>query len=196
MRAMIDRPLLPPMLRDLAFFGAPQIGVIIVLLQRGLEELYSTANMRRLMAAGAAEAGREYYPVIVVAHLVWLAAVFFLLPADAPVLWVPLCLYLLLQVGRYWVIATLGRFWTHRIITLEGAPLVASGPYRIMAHPNYAIMAAEVALLPMIFGGWLLGVAMVVLYAPIILYKIVLEDRAIAPRRLLPSSAQISATRK
>lgn len=175
------------MLPDLAFLGAPQVGAVLVLLQRGLEEAYSTYNMRRLLAAGATEAGAEYYRVIVVAHLAWLAAVFFLLPADAPVLWVPLCLYLLLQVGRYWVIATLGRYWTHRIITLAGAPLVDSGPYRYLAHPNYIIMIAEIALLPMIFGGWLLGLVLVALYVPVVLYKIVLEDRALAPRRPPPS---------
>ena len=75
--------------------------------------------MKRLLAAGGREEGREYYRVIVVAHMTWLAAVFFLLPSDAPLLIVPLCLYLALQVARYWVIASLGRYWTHRIVTLE-----------------------------------------------------------------------------
>ena len=115
--------------------------------------------------------------------MTWLAAVFFLLPSDAPLLIVPLCLYLVLQVARYWVIAALGRYWTHRIITLDGAPLVASGPYRYCAHPNYVITITEIGLLPMIFGGWLLGIVLAALYAPILWRKIVLEDRALAPRR-------------
>lgn len=170
------------MLPDIPFLGWPQIGALLVLAQRGLEELYSTRNMRRLLAAGGREEGREYYRVIVVAHMTWLAAVFFLLPSDAPLLVVPLCLYLALQIARYWVIASLGRYWTHRIVTLDGEPLVKSGPYRFCAHPNYAITITEIGLLPMI-GGWLLGIVLAALYAPILWHKIVLEDRALAPRR-------------
>ena len=159
-----------------------------MLLQRGLEELYSAYNTRRLLAAGGVEAGREYYRVIVVAHLSWLAAVFFLLPPDAPLLVLPLCLYLALQVIRYWVVATLGRYWTHRIITLAGAPIVRRGPYRYFSHPNYAVTITEILLLPMVFGGWVLGIIMAVLYAPVLSYKIVLEDRALAPcRSAVPS---------
>jgi methyltransferase len=171
------------MLPDLPDLGPPQIGALLVLLQRGLEELYSARNTRRLLAAGATEANPGYYRLIVVAHLSWLAAVFFLMPADAPVLVLPLALYLALQAARYWVIATLGRYWTHRIVTLEGAPLVRSGAYRYFAHPNYAITIAEIVLLPMIFGGWVLGLVIGALYAPILYYKIVLEDRALASRR-------------
>jgi methyltransferase len=171
------------MLPDLPDIGAPQIGALLVLLQRGLEELYSAHNTRRLLAAGAVEVAPNYYRVIVAAHMSWLAAVFFLLPPDAPVLMLPLGLYLALQPVRYWVIATLGRYWTHRIVTLEGAPLVRSGPYRYLAHPNYAITIAEIVLLPMVFGGWLLGIVIGALYAPILCYKIVLENRALAKRR-------------
>jgi methyltransferase len=168
------------MLDDIAVLGSPQAGALLVLAQRGLEELYSRRNAKRLLAAGAVESGRGYYPVMVIGNLSWLAAVFFLLPAGAPVFLLPLCLYLVLQVGRYWVIVTLGRYWTHRIITLAGAPLVRSGPYRYFAHPNYAIMMLELALLPMVFGGWALGITMAALYAPSLLYKIEREDRALA----------------
>lgn len=171
------------MLADLFDIGAPQIGALLVLLQRGVEELYSTRNTLRLLKVGAIEVAPNYYRLIVVAHLSWLAAVFFLLPADAPVLLLPLGIYLALQPVRYWVIATLGSYWTHRIVTLERTPLVRSGPYRYLAHPNYAITITEIVLLPMIFGGWVLGVTIGALYAPILYYKIILEDRALAPRR-------------
>ena len=173
--------------------GWPQIGALLVLAQRGIEELYSTYNTKRLLAAGAVEMSRGYYRVIVAAHMSWLAAVFFLLPPDAPLLLVPLCLYLALQVARYWVIATLGRYWTHRIVTLQGAPLVQSGPYALCAHPNYAITICEIVLLPMIFGGWLLGIVIGVFYAPILYYKIVLEDRALAPRRSIVLQSSTAA---
>jgi hypothetical protein len=56
-------------------------------------------------------------------------------------------IYALLQCGRLWVLMSLGRHWTTRIIVLPGAPLVASGPYRVLKHPNYFILTAEFALM-------------------------------------------------
>ena len=57
-------------------------------------------------------------------------------------------LYAVLQLGRLWVISTLGRFWTTRIITLPATPLVRRGPYRFMRHPNYLVASLEIAVLP------------------------------------------------
>jgi methyltransferase len=55
---------------------------------------------------------------------------------------------------RVWILLTLGGRWTARIIVLPSAPLVRRGPYRFMAHPNYAVVAGEIAVLPLIFGLW------------------------------------------
>src|SRR5262245_58534463 len=145
------------------------------------------------MAAGATETGAGYYPVMVFGNLAWLAAIFFLMPADSPVLLLPLCLYLLLQVARYWIILTLGQFWTHRIVALRGAPLVRTGPYRYFAHPNYAVMMLEILLLPMVFGGFMLGIVAAALYAPSLIYKIGLENRALAACRRTEGSDKLAA---
>jgi methyltransferase len=163
--------------------GPPQIAAVLVLVQRGLEELHSARNTRRLLAAGAVEAGRDYYPVVAITHLAWIASIFLLLPADAPVYGFALGLYLLLQIARYWVIATLGHFWTHRIITLAGAPIVRRGPYRYVSHPNYVVTIAETLLLPVVFGGWALGLIMVAIWSAVLSYKIVLENEALSGRR-------------
>ena len=109
-------------------FGWPQAAALAVLLQRGLEELYSARNTRNLLARGGHEEGRDYYPVVAVTHLAWIASIFFLISPYAPIVWPLLVLYLLLQVVRYWVIGKLGRYWTHRIITLAKRRLCA-GPY-------------------------------------------------------------------
>jgi methyltransferase len=166
------------------FVGPPQIAALIVLVQRGLEELHSARNTRRLLGEGACEAGREYYPVVAVTHLAWIASVFFLIPPDAPVIWPLTILYILLQPVRYWVIGTLGRYWTHRIITLDAAPVVARGPYRFIRHPNYAVTIAETLVLPLAFGAVALALIMTAVWTAVVGYKIVLEDRAIAGRRL------------
>ncbi len=163
--------------------GPPQIAALLVLLQRGLEDLYSARNTKALLARGAHEVGRDYYPVVVVAHLAWLAAVFFLVPAAAPVSALLVAVYLLLQVARYWIIGTLGPYWTHRIITLPGAPLVRAGPYRFLRHPNYAVTIAETFLLPSIFGALAVALIMTAVWWAVLYYKIVLEDGALAGRQ-------------
>ena len=94
----------------LGFIGAPQIAALLVLCQRGLEELYSARNTKALLAKGASEAGNIFYPVVAATHLAWIAALAFLIPPDAPVIWPLIAYYLALQLVRYWVIANLGPY--------------------------------------------------------------------------------------
>jgi methyltransferase len=165
------------------FIGWPQIVAVIILLQRGLEELYSQRNTRALIARGAREVGHSYYPVVAITHLAWIAAIFFLIPPDAEI-YTPLAvLYAGLQVARYWIIGTLGRYWTHRIISLDDAPIVRRGPYRIIRHPNYAVTIAETFLLPMVFGCFALGAIVGTMWTAVLLHKIQLEDGALSNRR-------------
>jgi methyltransferase len=164
-------------------FGAPQIAALLVLVQRGLEEVYSERNTRALLAEGGREAGRDYYPVVAITHLAWIAAIFLLISPSAPILWALLVLYLLLQVARYWIIFTLGRYWTHRIITLPKAPIVRSGPYRWTRHPNYAVTIAETFLLPLVFADAAVAVIFGCVWSAVIYYKVLLEDAALSERR-------------
>jgi methyltransferase len=163
--------------------GPAQIAAILVLVQRGAEELHSQRNTRRLLAEGAHEEGRDYYPVVAVTHLAWIAAIYLLVPADAAISVPLLVAYLVVQVVRYWVIGTLGRYWTHRIITVEGAPVVRAGPYRFVRHPNYWVTIVETFLLPAVFGAYALGAIMGVVWTAVVMYKIRLEDGALAARR-------------
>src|SRR5581483_12075339 len=163
--------------------GVPQISALLVLAQRGLEELYSARNTRALRAQGASEAGGEFYPVVAATHLAWIASVFFLIPAGAPIVWPLIAYYLALQVARYWIIASLGRFWTHRIVTLPAAPIGRRGPYRYLSHPNYALTIVETFVLPLAFGAVALAVIMTALWWTVLASKIRLEDGALALRR-------------
>ncbi len=163
--------------------GLPQLAAVLVLLQRGAEELYSARNTRALLAAGGAEAGSSFYPVVATTHLAWIASLFFLIPPTAEASLILGLAYLALQGVRYWVIATLGRFWTHRIITLPDAPIVQRGPYKFLRHPNYAVTITETFLLPAVFGAWALGAIMGAVWLSVLVYKIKLEDEALATRR-------------
>lgn len=161
----------------------PQIVVLLVALQRLGELLYARRNARGLLAAGGFEVGQRQYPLIVALHAAWLLALFVLVPSDAPVSWPLLGAYGLLQIARLWVMASLGERWTTRIVVLPDRPLVARGPYRWLRHPNYLIVAAEIALLPAAFGAWDLAVIFSLLNAALLAWRIRTEDRALAPLR-------------
>lgn len=162
----------------------------LVALQRLAELLYARRNTARLLARGGIEVGHGHYPLLVLLHAGWLAALFVLVPQEAPVAWPLLALFGLLQVGRLWILLTLGRFWTTRIITLPEAPLVRGGPYRFCRHPNYALVAAEIAVLPLAFGAWKIALAFSLLNAALLRHRIRIEEAALAPRRAAGSAQE------
>ena len=164
-----------------------QIIVLLVAVQRLAEMIYARRNAQRLLAVGGVEAGAGHYPVLVLVHVAWLATLAIIVSGPVAPNWWLIGLYLLLQVGRVWVIASLGRYWTTRIITVPDAPLVRRGPYRFLKHPNYLIVAAEIALLPLAFGAWQTAVVFTLLNAIVLAWRIRIEEQAIAGRRGLPS---------
>lgn len=141
-------------------------------------------NEARLLARGGVEHGRNQYALFVVLHAAWLVAMTVQLDALQRVNGLWLALFLVLQAGRAWVIASLGPFWTTRVITLEGAPLVRRGPYRWIRHPNYWIVAGEIVALPMVFGQPQTALAFALLSAALTSWRIRVEDRALASRRI------------
>ena len=149
-----------------------------VTLQRIGELWLSRRNTRRLLAMGAREQGAWHYPLIVMVHVLWLASLWWLAPGR-PVHAFWLTLFVLLQVARVWTLSTLGRRWTMRIIVLQDEPLVRSGPYRFVDHPNYWIAAGELASLPLAFGLWRMALAFSLLNAAVLAIRIREENRAL-----------------
>lgn len=163
--------------------GIPQIIVLLVAAQRVAEIIYARRNTRRLLAEGGIEHGAGHYPLFVVLHTGWLIAIFAAVPADAPVHWWLIGVYVLLQVGRVWTIMSLGPYWTTRIIEVPGAPRVRSGPYRFLRHPNYAVVTLEIAVLPLAFAAWGIALAFTVANAALLAWRIRVEEAALATRR-------------
>jgi len=154
-----------------------------VVAQRLLELAWARRNTKRLKARGAVEVGARHYPLIVLLHVTWLGAIAFFLPRPAVIYAVPLALFLLLQLVRIWILVTLGSYFTTRIITLPGAALVRTGPYRFVRHPNYVVVAGEILSLPLVFGEPLVALVFTLLNAAMLYWRIRVEEAALASRR-------------
>ncbi|MEA2991302.1 MAG: methyltransferase [Alphaproteobacteria bacterium] len=157
--------------------GAFLIAFIVV--QRLAELLLARRNTARLLVGGGIETGRSHYPWMVALHAAWLLALW-LYGRDHPVDPILLLVFLLLQAGRIWVIASLGRRWTTRVIVMPGECLVSRGPYRWLRHPNYVIVALEIAVVPLALGLPVLALIFTVLNAAVLYRRIRVENAALA----------------
>lgn len=160
--------------------------VLLVVLQRLAELAYAQRNAARLRAEGAIEHGARHYPLFILLHGSWLAAIA-VFADPAPLNLTLLGAFVVLQVARLWVIASLGRHWTTRVITVPGAPLVRRGPYRWMRHPNYLIVAAEIALLPLVFGEWAIAVVFSAFNLALLRHRVRVENAALGESTALNS---------
>ncbi|MGE5475708.1 MAG: isoprenylcysteine carboxyl methyltransferase family protein [Bacteroidales bacterium] len=158
--------------------------LLVVLAQRLLELAVAGANTRRLRARGAIEAGAGHYPLMLGLHAAWWLSLALAVPADQPTHGEALAAFGALMALRIWVMLCLGPYWTTRILTLPGAPLVRRGPYAVTAHPNYWVVAGEVALLPLAFDAFALAVLFSALNGAMLAWRIAVEDQALAGRRL------------
>lgn len=157
---------------------ASVIILALVTLQRLSELVIARRNTADLLAKGAIETGASHYPVMVALHASWLIGLW-IFGWNQPVHWPLFALYLVLQAGRVWVLATLGRRWTTRIITVPNESLVARGPYKFIRHPNYAVVAVEMPLLPLVFGLTWYAILFGALNLAMLAWRISIENRAL-----------------
>ena len=155
----------------------------LVLLQRAVELVWARRNTVRLRQMGGVEADAEGYPYFVLLHAGWLLSLALFVPAAAPPVWPLLGFFVLLQLGRLWVISTLGHYWTTRIVTVPGTPLVQTGPFRWLRHPNYLLVITEIAVLPLAFGAVWIAVLFSALNLVLIRRRVRIEESVLAPRR-------------
>jgi methyltransferase len=150
-----------------------------VTVQRLCELVWSRANSVRLIARGGREFGMGHYPWLVALHMAWLGGLW-ILAYDRGVSRGWLAVFVALQAGRVWVLASLGRRWSTRVIVLPGEPLVRRGPYALMNHPNYLIVAGEIAVVPLALGLPVYALLFSLLNAAILVIRIRVESRALA----------------
>jgi len=149
-----------------------------VVLQRLSELVIARRNATRLLEQGGREVAAGHYPLFFVVHGGWLAAMAAWVAAGAGVSGPFLALYVLILAFRAWVMLALGRRWTTRILVVPGEAPVRRGPYRFLRHPNYAVVAAEIAVVPLIFGAWPIALVFTLLNLPLTLWRIRAEEAA------------------
>ena len=157
--------------------GARLVAFLVV--QRLAELGFAQWNTARLRAAGGVEFGATHYPLMVALHAFWLLGLWMLghgQPVDP--LW--LALFMLLQAGRLWVIASLRSRWTTRVIVQPGAAPVARGPNRWLRHPNYAVVVLEIAVVPLALGLPLFALVFSLANAALLAWRIRVENQALA----------------
>ncbi len=157
--------------------GAWLIGFLVV--QRLAELALATRNTLRLREAGGVEFGAAHYPLMVALHACWLLGLW-VYGRDSSVEPVGLATFVVLQAGRVWVIASLGSRWTTRVIVVPASAPVARGPFRWLRHPNYLIVALEIAVVPLTLDLPLLALVFSLLNAALLAYRIRVENRALA----------------
>lgn len=138
-------------------------------------------NSARLLAGGATEYGSSHYPLIVALHISWIVAlVIFGIGNSISLPW--LGEFLVLQILRIWILASLGERWTTRIIVVD-EPLVRAGPFAFVRHPNYVLVVAEIFTAPMVLGLFWVAMLFSFLNALVLAIRISVEDKALAHLR-------------
>jgi methyltransferase len=158
-------------------WGAALLGFLT--LQRIAELWWARQNESRLFAAGGVEYGRSHFLLIVFLHAAWLLGMW-VVAYDRPVEPPFFVIVVLLQIARFWVLTTLGRRWTIRVIIVPGEKLVARGPYRWLRHPNYAVVTGEIAAVPLALGLPLYALVFSILNAVVLAIRIPAENAALA----------------
>jgi methyltransferase len=165
---------------------AAEFLLLAVMAQRAGELVLARRNTTRLKARGAIEIAPRHYPLIVAVHAAWLLSLW-VFGRDQPLHITALLGYIALQGFRIWVMGTLGARWTTRIMILPGEPLVTKGPYRFISHPNYAVVSAEILVLPLVLGLPVLAAIFSLLNALVLTIRIRAENSALADSSGIPA---------
>jgi methyltransferase len=158
--------------------------IAAVALQRLVELAISARHRRALLARGGVEVGAGHYPAMVALHIALLLAS----PAEVWLLsrpwqpwlgWSMLAVLAAAQLVRVWTMASLGDRWMTRVVVVPGDSLIDHGPYRWMRHPNYLVVAVEVAAIPLIHGAWLTATSLSVANLLLLATRIRTEEAAL-----------------
>lgn len=155
--------------------------ISFIILLRIAELFLAKSNERWLLQQGAIEYGKKHYPFMVSLHVCFLLAVIieYAIKQSTTYSQLLIAIYLLLLLFKVWVIATLGKFWNTKIYRAPNFALVKKGPYKYFKHPNYIIVVAEIALIPLAFHLYYTAILFSILNAAMLYVRIKEEDKAL-----------------
>ena len=156
--------------------------ISFVILLRLLELAVARRNEKWLLQNGAVEYGKGHYPVMVALHTLFLVALIaeYCCRQNAAFSLPFFVTFLVLISLKVWVIATLGRYWNTKIYRIAHVSLVSRGPYRFVKHPNYIIVVAEIAIIPLVFHLYISAIVFSLLNAAMLYVRIGVENKALA----------------
>ncbi|MGH9329684.1 MAG: isoprenylcysteine carboxylmethyltransferase family protein [Vicinamibacterales bacterium] len=168
-------------MRDGVLRTVASVALVVVFLL--FETLRSRANGRALRARGAIEPTGDVYRAMFVAYPLALLAPFASAirsgPATAPVWAAGVVLFLAAKGLKFWAIGALGPRWTFRVLVVPGEPLVTSGPYQYLRHPNYLAVAGEIVGAATMCAAPAIGAAALLGFGALMLRRIAIEERAL-----------------
>ena len=159
--------------------------VVLVAAERLAELVISNRNAAWSLAHGGRETGQRHYKVMVLLHsglLVGMLVEAWVRRPEVTALLAGSMLLLTLasQALRWWCIGTLGRRWNTRVIVVPDLPLVRSGPYRFLSHPNYVAVVVEGVALPLVHAAWVTAAVFTVANAALLSVRLRVENAALS----------------
>ena len=155
--------------------------VSFVILLRIAELYVARRNEKWMVQNGAVEYGKKHYPFIIALHSLFFVSLIieYSMQQTPSFSLIFLLIYLLLIAFKVWIIASLGKFWNTKIFRIQNYPLINKGPYKYIKHPNYIIVIAEIALIPLIFQLYYTALIFTLLNAIMLSVRIKEENLAL-----------------
>ena len=152
----------------------------IILLRIG-ELILAKRNEQWLLRHGAVEYGKQHYPYIVALHVFFLISVVVEYYTQQTHVYSTflLVVYFVLLAFKVWVIVSLGKFWNTKIFHIANFPLVKKGPYKYFKHPNYLVVIAEIAVIPLTFHLYYTAIVFTLLNMMMLYVRIREENKAL-----------------
>ena len=161
----------------------PSLLLALAFVPMAFEARLAAAHDRALRAAGAREPLHDVFPLMQVAYpAAFLAMAFeaWRRGAEANAVFLAgLIVFALAKWIKYWAITTLGRRWSFRVLVLPGSPLITTGPYRFMRHPNYLGVIGEIGGLAVMAQAPIAGITSLLVFAALLVMRIRVEERAL-----------------
>jgi len=157
------------------------VQLVIVFLPMLAEAWLAARNEHAQRARGGIEPPGDVYRLMRVAYPLSFAAMIAEGAWDPSHAWwaAGLAVFVAAKALKWWAVAALGPAWTFRVIVRPDAPLVTSGPYRFVRHPNYVGVAGELAGVALMCGARVFGPLMTLIFCALMLKRMAVEDRAL-----------------